>query len=151
LGSAFTEGEVPVWIIRNGVNDLAQDEHTDFSGAWNGTANGNGVVRFSIAAKTPDDGGTLVVKDGKFLGPSGSNNPDITFTTDGYEDDEKADVYYAVVAQGETPNYSDYIPLNPPVGPGKDHKKQISLDPTHVGKDCDIYVILYKDGEVSRI
>ncbi|MDR0386626.1 MAG: hypothetical protein LBH57_01185, partial [Treponema sp.] len=44
LRSAFTEGDMPVWIIRNGVNDLAQDEYTDFSGAWNGTANGNGAV-----------------------------------------------------------------------------------------------------------
>jgi hypothetical protein len=159
LGSAFTEGDMPVWIIRNGVNDLAQDERTDFSDDWNGTANGNGAVRFSIAPKTSTGDDKLVVKDGKFLGPSDPtkpNKPDITFTTDGYDDEEEAEVYYAVVlkAGGEedqqTPGYSDYIPLNPPVRPGEDHKKQISLDPTQVGKDCDIYVIIYKDGEVSE-
>jgi hypothetical protein len=36
------------WIIRNGVNDLPQNEHTDFSydANWNDAANGNGAVAF---------------------------------------------------------------------------------------------------------
>ncbi|MDR0388215.1 MAG: hypothetical protein LBH57_09300 [Treponema sp.] len=149
LGSAFTEGEVPVWIIRNGVNDLAQDEHTTFStGSWNGTANGNGAVRFSIAAKTSTGDDKLVVKDGKFLGPSDSPTPEIAFTTGGYEVNEEAEVYYAVVPKGDTPDISDYELLDT-VEAG-DQEETISLDLAQVGEDCDVYVIVYKDGEVSE-
>jgi hypothetical protein len=152
---------VPVWIIRNGVNDLAQNNDTNFAAfhhigdAGMDAANGNGAVRYSIAPKTStgtgDGSDKLVVKDGEFLGPSGSSTPEIAFTTGGYEVNEEAEVYYAVVAKGAKPGYSDYIPLNPPVGVGPgDHKKQISLDEDQVGEDCDIYVIIYKDGEVSE-
>jgi hypothetical protein len=156
LEPAVTEGGVPVWIIRNGLNDLAQTDKTDFNSfhhiAGDGEtiatpdANGNGAVRFSIAPKTSS---TLVVEDGVFVGPANSMTPEITFTTGGYDDEEEADVYYAVAAPGATPGYSDYIPLNP-VGPGEDHEEQISLTDVQVGEDCDIYVIIYKDGEVSE-
>jgi hypothetical protein len=87
-----------VWIIRNGVNDAAQNEETDFTIENPGIGeetNWNGAVRYEIAAKTPTDGSELEIRDGKFLGPADSNIPDITFTTDGY--DETAEVYYAVV------------------------------------------------------
>jgi formylglycine-generating enzyme required for sulfatase activity len=41
--------EGPVWIIRNGINDLAQNAATTFagSGEWGGTKNGNGAVAFA--------------------------------------------------------------------------------------------------------
>jgi formylglycine-generating enzyme required for sulfatase activity len=41
---------VPVWIIRNGVNDRAQDGETDFSAPanWSAGANGNGAVGFTV-------------------------------------------------------------------------------------------------------
>jgi hypothetical protein len=76
--------------------------------------------------------------------------PEITFTTGGYDDAEEAEVYYAVVSNGQAPAFSKYTLLNPPVRPGEDHKKQISLTDVQVGEDCDIYVIIYKDGEMSE-
>jgi hypothetical protein len=50
---------VPVWIIRNGVNDAAQNDDTTFpaSGStypWTGTANGNGAVRFTVEDRAID-------------------------------------------------------------------------------------------------
>jgi hypothetical protein len=46
----------PVWVIRNGINDLAQDANTDFDAdvdngekvKWNATVNGNGAVVFTV-------------------------------------------------------------------------------------------------------
>jgi hypothetical protein len=143
--SAFNlEGKPPVWVIRNGVNDLAQDGNTDFTCLGNGTANGNGGVRYTVAAGTPA-AGTLVIKDGGFIQPAGTNLPEISFTTQGYKGE--AAVYYAVVPDGGTPEYVDYLPLNPPVEEG-DHRKEImSLDPDN--GPYDVYVILVKGGEVS--
>jgi hypothetical protein len=45
------------WIIRNGVNDSAQDGNTDFGGpaAWaGGGKNGNGAVNFAVGAEDQD-------------------------------------------------------------------------------------------------
>jgi hypothetical protein len=42
---------LPVWIIRNGINDQAQNSNTDFSSPgtdWAGTKNGNGAVAFKV-------------------------------------------------------------------------------------------------------
>jgi hypothetical protein len=141
-----------VWIIRNGINDLAQTAATDFTSFHNignvnaGTANGNGAVRFEIAVKTPAEGSTssLEITDGKFVGPADSTTPEISFTTGGYEDE--AEVYYAVVPKGETPDYSDYELLDGSVEAG-DHRETINLD--EANGDYDVYVIVYKDGEVS--
>ncbi|MDR2743319.1 MAG: exo-alpha-sialidase, partial [Treponema sp.] len=137
----------PVWIIRNGVNDEPQNESTNFTRFGNEVNyNGNGAVRFVIAPKTPDDGSELEISNGVFVGPSTSTTPDITFTTDGYED--SAEVYYAVVEKGHTPDYSDYKPLGEDntVEEG-DHRETIELDTAN--GDYDVYVIIYKDGEVS--
>ncbi|MDR2742779.1 MAG: hypothetical protein LBB98_11600 [Treponema sp.] len=76
------KGEPPVWIIRNGVNDLVQDGDTDFTGLGKGTANGNGAVGYTVAAGIPAEG-TLVIKDGEYI--TGSSPAEITFTTEGYE------------------------------------------------------------------
>jgi hypothetical protein len=38
----------PVWIIRNGINDMAQDSNTNFKTFGTGTANGNGAISFKI-------------------------------------------------------------------------------------------------------
>ena len=48
------------WVIRNGINDLPQDSFTDFSldgnaVKWSATVNGNGAVRFIVAAPTVTD------------------------------------------------------------------------------------------------
>jgi hypothetical protein len=43
-------GEPPAWIIRNGINDTAQNANTDFSNPqtdWKNEKNGNGAVAFS--------------------------------------------------------------------------------------------------------
>jgi hypothetical protein len=153
--SAFdlSGNKVPVWIIRNGVNDEAQNAATNFTAFHNignpgmRDANGNGAVRFGMAAKTPLDGSTLEVRDGVFVGPSNSTTPEITFTTDGYEGN--AEVYYAVVFKEDNPpEISDYKQLNDTVPKGN-QREEIQLGAAQVGKDCDIYVIAYKDGEVS--
>ncbi|MDR2741710.1 MAG: hypothetical protein LBB98_06095 [Treponema sp.] len=150
----------PVWIIRNGVNDETQKDDTDFTKFGNKAGyNGNGAVRFVIAPKTPANGSTLKIEDGKFLGPGESKpatTPNISFTTGGYEGE--AEVYYAVVEKGHIPDHSDYtgklnsvaatvIP-SPPDLP-EPHKQQITLLENQVGGGYDVYVIIYKDGEVS--
>jgi hypothetical protein len=38
----------PVWVIRNGVNDLASDSKTNFKTLGDGTSNGNGATVFKI-------------------------------------------------------------------------------------------------------
>ena len=48
------------WVIRNGINDLPQDDKTDFSLSgdkiqWGAAKNGNGAVRFTVAAPTVTD------------------------------------------------------------------------------------------------
>jgi hypothetical protein len=76
------DGDAPAWTIRNGVNDKAQDDKTTFTAAsggvspWHdGTNNGNGAVRFTVAPRVvnltdlvpkPVMGGTPVTS---FLGP----------------------------------------------------------------------------------
>jgi hypothetical protein len=150
----------PVWIIRNGVNDLAQTDTTDFNSfrhipGQNETittpnANGNGAVRFRVAPKTPESGGsTLVVKDGGFLGPK--TTPKITFTTDGYNG--TAAVYYAAVphVEGNTvspPDYSAYTLLNNAVRAREKREETITVPDAN--KNYYIYVIAYKDEEVSN-
>jgi hypothetical protein len=86
----------PVWIIRNGVNDLAQDEKTDFNNLGKSGhtdpdaaafANGNGAVFFEAAADEAaavPEAGDLVIRNGIFVGSSSSTTPEITFITEGY-------------------------------------------------------------------
>jgi hypothetical protein len=144
----------PVWIIRNGVNDLAQDGNTDFLSFHHiagkdetiatPNANGNGAVRYKIEAKTPADSNTLVVKDGIFIGPTTSTTPGISFTTGGYK--ETAEVYYAVIAKGDkAPDNSAYNPLAT-VAEGKQRE---TITVPKANGDYDVYVKIYKDGEVS--
>jgi hypothetical protein len=47
---ATTSGGKPAWIIRNGVNDEAQNSDTNFAtnSVWDGAANGNGAVAFTV-------------------------------------------------------------------------------------------------------
>jgi hypothetical protein len=138
--------EPPVWIIRNGVNDEAQNDDTDFT-SFNrlSSANGNGAVRYKVAAKTPAEGSALTVSDGVFEGPWTSTTPKISFTTGGYTG--TAEVYYTVVEAGKgPPDYSAYGPLLAEVGPGN-QTPEITV-PGAKGY-YDVYVIVYKDGEVS--
>jgi hypothetical protein len=148
------DGKLPVWIIRNGVNDAAQNTNTDFNNlgkTGHSTANGNGAVSFTIAEVTSGGGGggeQLIIKDGKFSGPKDSSTPKIKFTTEGYAD--VAEVYYAVVsADGAEPGFGEYIPLVPPSVPvGLDHEGTVTL-PGPASNGYDIYVRLFKGGIVS--
>jgi hypothetical protein len=141
----------PVWIIRNGINDKAQDVETDFSQFHNidnpakGTFNGNGAVAFTVIPRTPANGSTLVIKDGKFLGPANIPNPKIEFTTGGYKD--TAEVWYAVVPSGDpAPAHSGYTSSFGALEARK-HQKEIKVPSP--GSDYDVYVIVFKDGEIS--
>jgi hypothetical protein len=141
--SAFDlrEGNTPVWIIRNGVNDLAQDGDTDFNSFHNignpaaGTANGNGAASFVVAAGSPE-AGALVIKDGVFVGPAGSIDPYIKYTTEGYAGD--AEVYCAVVPAGETPAYSAYT-RNLGSVPAGNYGAYVTLP--SAGGNYDVYVL----------
>jgi hypothetical protein len=135
----------PVWIIRNGLNDLAQDGNTDFNNLGNGTANGNGAVCFGIEPKTPYNGSALTIRDGEFTAGTGADGK-IGFTTGGYTGN--AEVYYAVVShRKDPPGYSEYKLLNGSAGTGR-HQETVSL--TEAGGNYDIYTLVYKAGEVSN-
>ncbi|MDR3138592.1 MAG: hypothetical protein LBT95_02840, partial [Treponema sp.] len=57
--SVFSDG-VPEWIIRNGVNDEAQDGNTDFDKFGNESGyNGNGAVAFTVQEFLVPDGITV--------------------------------------------------------------------------------------------
>jgi hypothetical protein len=61
---------VPVWIIRNGINDDPQNAATDFNNfmkAGNTGANGNGAVAFVVTGDGPDD--SLTITGGVFENP----------------------------------------------------------------------------------
>jgi hypothetical protein len=87
-----------------------------------------------------------------FLGPTDSNTPKIKFTTAGYT--ENADVYYAVVSkddaedmqgEGKTPDYSAYTYLDTVGVDTWERAVNGSL-----ASEQYIYLIVYKDGEVSE-
>jgi hypothetical protein len=142
-------GNPPVWIIRNGVNDKAQNEETDFN-AENPeieTANWNGAAAFVIAPDNPAPG-ELVIKDGVFAGPSTSSVPKITFTTEGYTGN--AEAYYAVVPDGSpVPAYTAYTGTLPSFAPGN-HQAVVDLSKAEIDSEVyDVYVVLFKDGKVS--
>jgi hypothetical protein len=146
----------PVWIIRNGLNDTAQDGNTEFSNGLFSNKNGNGGVRFQVGlppkgsdpGETPDSI-TLEVDDGAFKDTPYKPAPTITFETDGYED--SAEVWYAIVpADGPAPDREDYVWLDTIGGPS-DYEEAISVDSDFYAnsKEYDVYVIISKGGEVS--
>jgi hypothetical protein len=82
----------PEWVIRGGLNDLAQDDNTDFASFGKKPvtqANGNGAVRFTVAAPQAAAAGELVASDGT------RTDATITFTASGYTG--TAQVWYAAV------------------------------------------------------
>ncbi|MDR0689444.1 MAG: SUMF1/EgtB/PvdO family nonheme iron enzyme [Spirochaetaceae bacterium] len=143
----------PVWIIRNGVNDEAQDSATDFTNfgkEGNAAANGNGAVAFVVAADEGDPqnpkAGDLVIKDAAFVGPSNLTTAAIKFTTEGYAG--QAAAYYAVVAGGTAaPEYSAYTTGLGSFAAGTDHQGTVTLGTAN--GNYDVYVVLFKDGKVS--
>jgi PBP1b-binding outer membrane lipoprotein LpoB len=146
----LSENKPPVWIIRNGVNDKAQDNVTDFEKFGNyKNVNGNGAVSFVIKADTPDPnnptGGNLVIENGTFKGPGISCWPEVEFTTGGYTGN--AELYYAVTKDGNAaPNYSTYKKVPNLVQPGR-HSQELVLSTD--GGNYDIYILIAKGGKVS--
>jgi hypothetical protein len=153
----FNMSNGPEWIIRNGVNENSQDAYTDFDNFGKNTnVNGNGAVRFEVGLPPlppvppvpPFPPTTLTVDDGAFVGNPHITSPKIEFTTGGYPSGEKAEVWYAVVPTGDpAPRNTDYIWVDSVV-PGI-QKETISVPSNLASGDYDVYVIIYKDGEVS--
>ncbi|MDR0386999.1 MAG: hypothetical protein LBH57_03090, partial [Treponema sp.] len=143
--------KLPVWIIRNGMNDDAQTDKTDFgtSRKPDSDFDWNGAVRFAVAAETPKNPDNpqsedLVIKDGKFEGRvGGSNNAKIGFTTAGYTTGN-ATAYYAVVplANNALPGYSAYKYLGKFAAKSHTGNVITLLDPPE--DDYNIYVVLLK-------
>jgi formylglycine-generating enzyme required for sulfatase activity len=142
---------VPLWIIRNGINDLVQDAQTNFGvpNNWGSSANGNGAAPWEIAVKTPGGGSSLTVAVNSNKWPAAAK-PEIGFTTGGYT--ETAAAYYAVVNPDAGPpaGYSAYTQFSGSFAPGGPYTgNQITLADTQTGGKYDVYVIIYKDGAVS--
>jgi hypothetical protein len=56
--------KTPMWMLRNGVNDKAQDGSTDFSSVGVGGKNGNGAVKYqALAAGGDEDNDGLANED----------------------------------------------------------------------------------------
>jgi hypothetical protein len=101
-----------------------------------GTANGNGAVRFTVANPWSAAAGELVVSNGQFTGSA------LVFTTSGYTG--TAQLWYAAVPSGgNVPAYAAYLPLGN-VGPGT-VIKPLPLS----GTAYDIYLVLLKDGKAG--
>jgi hypothetical protein len=132
----------PVWIIRNGLNGLAQNDYTDFTNFGNmpiGAANGNGAVRFAVA--TPQVNSGLVVSNGSYKDKA------LTFTASGFTGTAQA--WYAAVGiqdpPAPAPAYAAYTPLGDVVAGA--NAKEVALSGFTQG--CDVYVVLLKDGWMS--
>jgi hypothetical protein len=146
----LTQG-APVWIIRNGVNDLAQDGNTNFSdfGTIAG-ANANGGIQYVIGMD-PDfpeaQALSLSVDDGQFVANADTTTPTIRFDTHWSPATGKANVWYAVVKAGSqtAPETNEYIGLAK-VSVVNDHQETIEVDPSLVALGYDVYVVITKDG-----
>jgi hypothetical protein len=147
-------GEVPKWIIRNGVNDLAQDPDTDFIKFMklsNETldfpaANGNGGALFTVEAPAPSS--SLQVTDGWFTSypPVDGGQAQIRFTTGGYSDG--AELRYVELNRGAAdPTVFDFGNSLGSYGTGVHIGQTVTMNDTVIAKD--LWVMLYKDGKVS--
>jgi hypothetical protein len=141
--------KTPEWIIRNGVNNTAQNAQTTFDAGvnWANGGNGNGAVKFKVAATQTSS--TLKLKDGSFLGPA-TTSPKIKFSTEGY--DGTAEWYYAVVAAGGgEPALSDYLAMpSNSLGVGSNYEKTITVSGGMASNEYNVYVILFKNGQTSK-
>ncbi|MDR2051804.1 MAG: hypothetical protein LBP80_00170 [Treponema sp.] len=157
---------VQKWIIRNGINDEAQnagtvfDETTAWAGTTKDTPNGNGAVRFVTEPvhldpdNPPPTDPALAITGGAFENP-GAAKPAayIAFTTGGSYDGA-AEAYYAVVSHGGgAPELSAYTGrLGTGFVKGTAYTGQLIRLEDSAGaahSNADIYVILAKDGKVS--
>jgi hypothetical protein len=167
------ESGPPVWVIRNGLNDTAQDDKTDFTNIGNKPAaesnrwdeewscggvidfppdsvNGNGAVRFTVADPQSAAAGELVVSGGSYAEAS------VVFTASGFTGTAQA-WYAAVPADAPAPAYAAYTPLGD-AAPGyaaytpqrdtalRTYTEEVT--PPGTGGH-DVYVVLVKDGKAG--
>jgi hypothetical protein len=139
------EGGLPLWIIRNGINDAKQDSNTNFAvSSWSGTGNGNGAVAFTVDAGV--DASLAAYVSGRWLGPgSNVNTQKLEFTLkpgigNGIE------VYYAQGAT--TPTWESGAYIAHPLGtynPGTHTSDNLAL----IGNE-HVWLIVVKDGMRSN-
>jgi hypothetical protein len=155
IWSDYTHDSKTPWIIRNGVNDLAQTDATDFSSPanWPSTKNGNGAVRFKPTDTVGDTPDVPSISDPSAFKISGilnstenadsTNHTDIVVTTAGYTGDGA--VYYAIAAS--EPSYSVYTKK----GDYSAATHDITIDGTYKKSPTNdkIYLLLYKDGKIA--
>jgi hypothetical protein len=79
----------PVWIIRNGLNDLAQDSSTAFDGSWSTTVNGNGALLYRVVAKDEDEDGDGLLNEDELK--EGTNPAKTDSDGDGFSDGMEKD------------------------------------------------------------
>jgi hypothetical protein len=131
------EKGLPEWVIRNGLNDLPQNDKTDFEKF--GTvpiteANGNGAVRFNVVDPLPAKAGELAATNGSWAASS------ITFTASGYTG--TAQVWYATGLA--PPSYDSYSLLEEvPAGTYTKITRPLGM--------FDAFVLLVKDGKVGEL
>jgi hypothetical protein len=148
--AASAEG-LPVWIIRNGLNDEVQDSSTNFIyfGPTNPSGNGNGAVRFTVKANKPNPAGTspLTITEGFRVTTADGTSRAVFYTSGGYAGD--ADLYYT---SGDKDDYSSYAFLGTYTGPAS--LQQIPLAGSKYDEvftnEKDVHIILIKGGEISN-
>jgi hypothetical protein len=156
--SQIIQNGLPVWIIRNGLNDLAQDGDTDFS-LENGS-NGNGAVRFTVTAAESDDltqAFSFSTRSDGSEGLDGSlideNSPEIEVKFSGQGSSGDVDLYYAVIApDGDEYDYSAYKFLAAFTFNNNPQTPQMFLpgENRYSILNNEIYVILTQGGKVSK-
>jgi hypothetical protein len=137
----LTGSGTPEWIIRNGVNNKAQDGNTIFSSTenWNSTANGNGAVAFEVVAKDPDG---LVLSNGSFY--QSNNDPVIDFTVSGVPQSKTGEIWYArTTSSGSATFPDDYVKLG-------DFQNGVYTGEEVSGSGTKISVYLFEGGRLSN-
>jgi hypothetical protein len=145
---------VPVWSIRNGVNNNAQNPDTNFANytvaGFTNSANGNGAVVFAVRAESANEGidppaFLTIAADGKITEDT------MKFTPGGWTG-SAPDVYYWFGDTKPT-DYSFYKKVTPTSPLMKDSENMISK--TTIGgdnwvADSGAWVVLLKDGKFGE-
>jgi hypothetical protein len=131
----------PVWIIRNGLSDFAQDGSTNFNdniGYLN--ADGNGAVKYVVGLDPtlPENTAVLELSNGSFVGSL--ENPKIKF--DAKVTYGTADLWYAVVSPGTTPNADAYTSYLGEVSTGNNLQRTITAASGSFPNGFDVHVRL---------
>jgi hypothetical protein len=140
----------PVWIIRNGLNDLAQDGNTDFSNFGSSpNANRNGAIRYVVGLEPGLPVSTyLNIENMGFVGSPDTTAPKISFEIAG-GNVGWVDAWYAVVAAdtGE-PDAGAYIWLGKL--PQGTWEREIAVSPDMLITGYDVYMVITNNGYKSQ-